>query len=161
MGTRSGTIDPTAVRVLQDVLGLDDNAVQEYLNKQSGLLGLSGRSADVRELLQFEGEGDHHASLALRTYVHTVQKAIGQMAAVLGGVDLLVFTGAVGERSNVIRERVVHNLHYLDFELDTRVNKQVTSGVAMVCISKLAHSKPVFVVPADESAQMLRRIHAL
>jgi acetate kinase len=161
MGTRSGTIDPTAVRVLQDVLGLDDNAMQEYLNKHSGLLGLSGRSADVRELLQFEREGDHHAGLALRTYVHTVQKAIGQMAAVLGGVDLLVFTGAIGERSSVIRERVVHNLQFLDFELDTHINKQATDGQVVICVSKLAHSKPIFVVPADESAQMLRRIHLL
>lgn len=161
MGTRSGTIDPTAVKVLQDVLGLDDNAVQEYLNKHSGLLGLSGRSSDIRELLQFEEEGDHHARLALRTYVHTVQKAIGQMAAVLGGADLLVFTGTVGERSASIRERIVHNLQYLDFELDGRVNKQATDGKVLVCVSKLAHSKPMFVAPADESAEMVRRVHSI
>jgi acetate kinase len=160
MATRSGTIDPTAVKVLRDALGMDDEAVQEYLNKSSGLLGLSGRSSDIRELLRFEAEGDHHAHLALQTYVHNIQKAIGQMAAVLEGVDLLVFSGTVGERSDAMRERIVRNLHYLDFMLDSKVNKQATEGEVMMCISKLAHSKPVFVVPANESAEMARRTAA-
>jgi acetate kinase len=81
------------------------------------------------------------------------------MVAALGGVDLLVFTGAVGERSGAVRARIMHNLQYLDFELDARINKQAADGKIMVCISKLAHSKPVFVVPVDESAEMVRRIH--
>jgi acetate kinase len=158
MGTRAGSIDPTAVRALQELLALDDAAMQIYLNKHSGLLGLSGRSSDIRELLQFEHEGDHYASLALKTYVYNIQKAIGQMSAVLGGVDLLAFTGTIGERSAVIRERVVHDLHYLEFFLESRVNKQVDGKEGLVCISKLAHSKPVFVVPIDESAEMARAL---
>lgn len=67
MATQSGTIDPTAVRVLQEALGLDDISMQEYLNSHSGLLGLSGRSSDLRELLRLEAEGDHRAQLALQT----------------------------------------------------------------------------------------------
>jgi len=160
METRSGAIDPTAVRVLQEIMGLDDGEMQNYLNKHSGLLGLSGRSSDVRELLQYESEGDHHASLALQTYVYSIQKAIGQMGAALGGIDLLAFTGTVGERSAAIRERIVHNLHYLDFFIDGHTNNRALGPNELTCVSKLAHSRPIFVVPLDESAEMLRQLRA-
>jgi acetate kinase len=160
MATRSGSIDVTAVRVLQEAMALDDSAMQDYLNKHSGLLGLSGRSSDLRELLQYETEGDHAAALALRTYVYSIQKAIGQMSAALGGLDLLAFTGTVGERSATIRERIVHNLHYLDFFTDTHTNNQAVAPTKLTCVSKLAHSKPIFVVPLDESAEMLRQLRA-
>lgn len=159
MSTRSGSIDPTAVRVLQAALGLDDNGMQEYLNKQSGLLGLSGISDDIRELLEHEAQGNHHASLALQTYVHTAQKAIGQMVAALGGIDMLVFTGTVGERSFIMRERIVQKLHYLDFLLDGHTNRSCAGPAELTCISRLAHSRPVFVVPAAEEAEMVSRLN--
>jgi acetate kinase len=158
MGTRSGNVDPTAVKVLQEALSLDDNAMQEYLNKQSGLLGLSGRSADIRELLQFEAEADHYAGLALRTYVYNVQKAIGQMVAALGGLDILVFTGTVGERSPVMRERILHALHYLDILVDSHANNRCLAPDNVVVISKIAHSRPVLVVPANETEEMLSHL---
>jgi acetate kinase len=161
MATRSGTIDPTAVRALQQVLGLDDEAMQEYLNKHSGLLGLSGRSSDVRDLLQFEAEGDHYAHLALQVFVYNIQKAVGQMATVLGGADILVFTGAMGERSAVIRERILHTLHFLDFMVDSHANNRCIAPQEVTLISKIAHSRPVFVIPTDEAGEMLRRIAKL
>jgi acetate kinase len=159
MSTRSGTIDFTAVRALKEAFGYDDQKVDEYLNKHGGLLGLGG-SADIRELLQREAYGDHPAHLALRTYVYSVQKAIGQMIAALGGVDEIVFTGTVGERSGPIRERITKRLHYLDFILDEQVNGEYEGTESVKCVSRLAHSKPVYVVQADEAAEMVRQVQA-
>lgn len=158
MATRSGSVDPTAVREIQLRYGMDGDSIQEYLNHQSGLLGLSGSSSDIRELLEKEAGGDHLAGLALSTYVFNVQKAIGQMTAVLGGVDLIVLTGTVGERSVQIRERIFERFEYLDFSLDKRVNKRTDSPDAPTIISKLAHSKPIYVIPADEAGQMLKAV---
>lgn len=158
MATRSGSVDPTAVRELQLRYGMDGDSIQEYLNHESGLLGLSGSSSDIRELLEKEADGDHLAGLALSTYVFNVQKAIGQMTAVLGGVDLIVLTGTVGERSVQIRERIFERFEYLDFSLDKRVNKRTDGPEGPTIISKLAHSKPVYVIPADEAGQMLKAV---
>ncbi|HUC90190.1 MAG TPA: hypothetical protein VMR45_05295 [Patescibacteria group bacterium] len=157
MSTRCGTIDPTAVRVIKETFHFDDNAIEQYLNNHSGLLGLGG-SSDIRELLRREADGDHRASLALRIYVHSVQKAIGQMTAALGGLDMLVFTATVGERSTPIRERVCRNLHYLDIFLDDGANQSCEEPENITCISRLTHSRPVYVVPADEAGEMARRI---
>ncbi len=157
MGTRCGTIDPTATRVIKETFHFDDNAIEQYLNNHSGLLGLGG-SSDIRELLRRESDGDARSSLALRTYVHAIHKAVGQMTAALGGLDMLVFTGTVGERSIPIRERVCQNLHYLDVLLDEDANKACESPEQITCISRLAHSKPVYVVPTDEAGEMARHI---
>lgn len=156
MATRSGSIDPSAVRDLQKIKGLADDEIELYLNRQSGLLGLSGLSADIRELLEHEAAGNHRAKLALATYVHAVQKAIGQMTAALGGIDMLVFAGTVGERSAPMRERICVRLGYLDITLDARANKKLGDVHEPTCISKLAHSRPVYIVPTDESAEILR-----
>ncbi|MET0779781.1 MAG: hypothetical protein ABWY71_03020 [Candidatus Saccharimonadales bacterium] len=157
MSTRSGDIDPTAVRALKDVCRLDDDGIEDYLNNHSGLLGLGG-SSDIRELLRRESDGDNRARLALATYVYSVQKAVGQMTAALGGVDALVFTGTVGERSAAVRARVTTRLHYLDFVLDGQTNQACESPEKVTVISRLAHSKPVYVLPANESGEMVQRI---
>lgn len=160
MSTRSGSIDPTAVRTLKEVCYFDDDAVEDYLNNHSGLLGLGG-SSDIRELLRRESDGDHRAHLALSTYVYSVQKAIGQMTAAMGGVDALIFTGTVGERSAVIRERVVANLDYLDFTLDNHENEACVEAASPTVISKLAHSRPILVAPAQEAAEIVRHTKKL
>jgi acetate kinase len=161
MATRSGSLDIMAAKVLQESLGLDEAGLEEYLNHHSGLLGISGVSSDIRSLLEHEGDGHHHAGLALKAYVHSIVKAIGQMTAAMGGIDVLIFTGTVGERSFVIRERVVERLHFLDFMLDGRSNKACDNPKELTCISRLAHSRPVFVVPAREEAEMLRKVSKL
>ena len=157
MATRSGSIDVTLAAVLKTELELSDIQLDAYLNEHSGLLGLSGISSDIRELLERESNGDHFARLALETYVYTVQKAIGQMTASLGGVDMLVFTGTVGERSAQIRKRVMHSFRYLDFALDQRENGQCIDPAEPVCISQLAHSRPIYVIPANEAGEIARR----
>jgi acetate kinase len=118
MSTRAGSIDHTAVQALKTALALDDTQLDDYLNTRSGLLGLGG-SDDIRTLLAREKDGDHRAELALQTYVYSIQNAIGQMTAALGGVDMLAFTGTVGERSMPIRDRITAGLHYLDLFIDT------------------------------------------
>ena len=155
MSTRSGNIDPTAVRVIKDFRHFDDDALEDYLNNHSGLLGLGG-SSDIRELLRCEEDGDNRSRIALQTYVFSIQKAVGQMASVLGGVDGLVFTGTVAERSAPIRQRVSAKLHYLDLILDSKANDACEEPKNPVSISHLAHSKPVFVVPTNESAEIAK-----
>jgi acetate kinase len=158
METRSGSLDLMAARALQKSLDLDDAGLEEYLNHQGGLLGISGVSSDVRALLAHEADGHHHAGLALKAYIHSALKAIGQMSAAMGGVDVLIFTGTVGERSFVIRERIVEKLHYLDFMIDGRSNKACDNPKELVCVSRLAHSRPIFVVPSNENTEIARQL---
>lgn len=156
MSTRSGSIDHTAVRALKDACRFDDDAAEDYLNNHSGLLGLGG-SSDIRELLKREESGDNKARLALATYTYSVRKAFGQMAAALDGVDALVFTGTVGERSAPIRKRIIERLRHLDLILDDEANHDCQTPEKLTAISRLAHSKPVFVIPAYEAAEIARR----
>lgn len=152
MSTRSGTIDPVAAKALQDALHLDDQAMLRYLHHDAGLLGLSGIGRDIRELLEQEQAGNYRAGLALRTYVHRAAQAIGGMAAVLGGVDALVFTGAVGERAAIMRRRIIAQLHYLEFELDYDKNN-LPFNADVFNIHRSGY-RPVYVVPAKEEYEM-------
>ena len=160
MSTRSGSIDPTAVSALNDVFRWNATQTENYLNNHSGLLGLGG-SSDIRELLRREADGDHRSGLALKTYIYSVQKAVGQMASALGGLDALVFTGTVSERSAPIRDRVIDRLHYLDFILERHANEGITPGEPLALISRVARSKPIYVVPTRESAEIARHVYRL
>jgi acetate kinase len=159
MSTRSGSVDPTAVRALKEVFNWNDNQVDNYLNNHSGLLGLGG-SADIRELLAREAHDDSRARLALATYVYSVQKAVGQMSAALGGLDALVFTGTVGERSAAVRERIIARLHYLDLIADEHTNPACIAPEKLTIISRIAHSKPIYVIPTAEAAEIARHVAA-
>ncbi|MBC7869048.1 acetate/propionate family kinase [Candidatus Saccharibacteria bacterium] len=156
MSSRSGNIDIAAALAIKRQLQLSDECLEEYLNKQSGLLGISGSSNDVRQLRASEDSGDERAQLALKMFVYRIQQAIGQMAASLGGVDCVVFTATIGERSTVIRQRVVEGLGFLGFELDSAVNDQTFEPTETVNIGTDA-SKPIFVISTDEAAEIARR----
>lgn len=158
MATRVGSIDPTASNMLQAQLHLNDEQMEDYLNNHSGLLGLSEASSAVNELLEHEERGNHNAHLALETYIFTIQKAIGAMAAALGGADMLVFTGTIGERSFPTRQRIIARLHYMDFVIDEEANNTCDDPHQPTLISALAKSKPMYVVPTDEAGEMIRRI---
>ena len=128
MASRVGTIDPGAVIYLSEKLGLRDGDLLNYFNKNCGLLGLSnGKSDDIRELLKLEKMGDFGARLALEVYALRVKKMIAQAAAVLGGIDCLVFAGTVGERSFPMRERICHGLDFLGIKLDPEINDKSDS----------------------------------
>jgi acetate kinase len=156
MSTRSGNIDVSAALVIKRELKLTDNGLEQYLDKQAGLLGVSGTSDDIRHLLTSEAKGDERAKLALDIFVYRIQQAIGQMSASLSGVNCLVFTGTVGERSAVIRSRILERLGYLGFECDIKVNNDTfeTTGAANLATND---SKPILVLLTDEATEIARR----
>ncbi len=122
MATRSGTIDPGILIFLLRHKGLTVNALDKALNHESGLLGISGLSSDLRQILS-ELPHNPNARLAVDVYVHYIVKTIGAMTATLGGIDALVFAAGVGERSAEIRKRVCEKLKYLGLELDRAANE--------------------------------------
>jgi acetate kinase len=122
MGTRSGSVDPGILLHLEQHLGLDSAELEHALNHESGLLGVSGVSADMREVLAAAESGNAQAKLALAIYSHRVRQAIGGLAVTMGGVDALVFTAGVGEHASQVRSTICEGLECLGLELDTKAN---------------------------------------
>jgi acetate kinase len=122
MGTRSGSIDPSIVLYVQQRYGLTAEQVEAALNHESGLLGVSGISGDMRQILDAVHAGHQRAQLALAIYTRRVRQAIGALAVTLGGVDALVFTAGVGEHAAQVREMICDGLECLGLELDAQVN---------------------------------------
>jgi acetate kinase len=122
MGTRSGAVDPGLLIYLLRYKGLDADRLDRTLNHESGLLGVSGVSSDMRLVLAAAEAGDPRARLAVEVYVHRLRQTIGAMAATLGGLDGLVFTAGVGEHSADIRRRACQDLGFLALELDHASN---------------------------------------
>jgi len=159
MGTRSGDIDPAIVAFLERVKGMKLAEIDGLLNKQSGLLGLSGKSNDVRTLLEAEAAGDKRAALALDVYCYRVRKYIGAYTAVLGDVSAVVFTAGVGENSPVMRERIVEGLRPLGYRLDGERNRQAVR-VAMD-VAEADSPIRILVVPTNEELLIARDTYAL
>ncbi len=122
MGERSGSIDPGIILTLLGTDGLSREAVSDGLYKESGLLGLSGVSADTREVIAALDAGNERAERAMAFYIHRLKWHIGALAAVLGGVDVLAFTGPVGENSVEVRRRACTGLAFLGVSLDPQAN---------------------------------------
>src|SRR5438045_4146465 len=127
MGTRSGSIDPGILTYLMRQGRLRSEEIDDVLNKESGLLGISGISRDMREILEFVKQGHSRAKLAFDIYVHRLQAGIGAMVAVLGGIDALIFSGGVGENSADVRDAACKQLAFLGLKLDDAANRQRTS----------------------------------
>lgn len=158
MATRSGTMDVSAALAIKRELNLSDEDLEEYLNKKSGLLGVSGSSNDIRELVESEKKGDERAGLALKLFVYRVQLAIGQMAASLEGAGAIVFTATIGERSFIMRERILDGLEYLGFKYDKSLNDNTYEPKSITNIAA-KDSKPILIVPTDESNEIARRVY--
>ena len=122
MGTRCGSIDPEVVIYLQEKEGLSPAQMSKVLNKQSGLLGLSCISSDGRDISAAADAGDKKAKLALKKLAYDITKSIGAYAAAMNGVDLIVFTGGIGENNTRMRRRVCENLTYLGVKFDYDAN---------------------------------------
>src|SRR5208337_3712490 len=118
MGTRSGSVDPGILTFLMRQRQLDGQEIDKLLNEKSGLLGISGLSSDMRDILAAIQKGHTRAKLAFDIYVHRLKVAIGGMAAVMGGIDALVFTAGVGENSPEIRAATCSTLEFLGLKLD-------------------------------------------
>jgi acetate kinase len=160
MATRSGAITPDAAYALQQGLKLDEQGLEQYLNAQSGLLGLSG-SNDIRELINREADGDHIAHLALTTLIHSIHKSIGAMLVAMNGADLIVFTGTVGERSAILRKRIIAHLEFADFIIDGDKNDACIEPEVLTTISQSARSRPIMVIPTNESLEIAKHTKKL
>lgn len=144
MGTRSGDLDPGVIVHLLREHGMDADAVDRLVNQQSGLLGISGATADMRELLRTRGT-DPAAARAVAMFCRSARKAIGALTAVLGGIDQLVFTGGIGERAAAVRAEICNGLSHLGVAIDPDRNT-----AAEPLISTRGASCAVRIVAADE-----------
>ncbi|WP_459187867.1 acetate kinase [Parabacteroides sp. APC149_11_2_Y6] len=148
MGTRCGDVDAGALSFIMDKEGLDAKGLSDLINKQSGVLGLSGLSSDMREIEAAVADGDKKAILALNVYNYRIKKYIGAYAAAMGGCDILVWTGGVGENQWATRREVCQNMEYMGMKLDVEKNEGMR-GEEMV-ISTPDSKVTVIVVPTDE-----------
>ena len=155
MGTRSGDLDPSVPLYLLEERGLSPTEVNDLLNKQAGLLGVSGTSADMRDLLDREPE-DGRAAEAVALFCYQAKKFLGALAAALGGLDALVFTGGIGENSATVRERICDGLEFLGIRLDPDRN-----AAHAPVISSDDASVRVRVVPTDEDLMVARHTRRL
>ncbi len=122
-GSRNGAIDPFVVPFIMDRENLSTDEIRRILTTESGLLGISGISGDVRDLEAAATAGNRRAKLAIETFCYGVKTAIGAMAAALGGVDALAFAGGIGERGDHVRRRICHGLEFLGIQLDAEKNR--------------------------------------
>jgi len=148
MGTRSGDIDAGAVTFLMDKLGLDTTGISNLLNKKSGLAGVSEASSDFRDILAAIASGNDHARLAKEMYTYRIKKYIGQYAAAMGGVDVIVFTGGAGENQWEVREGATKGLEFLGVKMDKEKNHSIRATEAI--ISEEDSPVTVCVIPTDE-----------
>ncbi len=156
MGTRCGDIDAGILAYLERSEGLTAVQSEELLNKRSGLLGLSGISSDVREVLKAADEGDPRAFLALKTYCYRVRKYIGAYVAAMGGLDVVVFTGGIGQGSAEVRALALQGLSCMGITLDEERNR-AARGFDEICRISTDDSRiTVLVVPTDEERMMAR-----
>ncbi|MFW6331312.1 MAG: acetate/propionate family kinase [Gemmatimonadota bacterium] len=156
MGTRSGDVDPAILDYIAMKEGLELRGVENLLNKQSGLLGISGLTHDMRELLEEADEHfDRRARLAIEMFCYRARKYIGSYLAAMGGAQALVFTGGIGQNASYIRAAILEGLEFLGVELDDRANAD-TRGLTPGRISRDGASLEVWVIPTDEELLIAR-----
>ena len=151
MGTRSGSIDPGVLIALQRDRGMDAKAIEDLLYRRSGLLGLSGRSSDMRELLE---SNDAASRFAVEHFCYWAARHAGSLAVALGGIDALAFTGGIGSGSAAVRERIVGHLAWLGLGVEPALNARGEGEIAA------PGSRPIAVVAADEELAIVRHVRA-
>lgn len=155
MGTRSGDVDPAILDYLGDKEGMDPDEIQRLLNKQSGLLGISGLTHDMRELLaEAEENDDRRARLAIEVFAYRARKYIGSYLAAMGGADAVVFTGGIGIHASSVRERICDGLEWMGLELDLEANEAAQGETTRITAegSRLA----AWVIPTNEELLIAR-----
>jgi acetate kinase len=155
MGTRSGSVDPSIALHVQQHHGLTAEQVETALNHESGLLGVSGISADMRQILEAAGAGHKQAQLALDIYARRVRQAIGALAVTMGGVDALVFTAGVGENASQVRQAICVGLECLGLELDERKNAECRPDAE---VSTSSSRGRILVIATREDVTMLKEV---
>ena len=159
MGTRSGDVDGGAVTFIMDKEGLAPSEMSNLLNKKSGVAGVTGVSSDMREVIAAAHEGNQRCRLALDMYAYRVKKYIGAYAAAMNGVDIILFTGGVGENQADMREAFCNGLDYLGVSLDKAKNNTVRGDEAI--ISTPDSKVTVCVIPTDEELMIAKDTMAL
>ncbi|MDX1674689.1 MAG: acetate kinase [Longimicrobiales bacterium] len=156
MGTRSGDVDPAVLDYISVKEGLDLRGVENLLNKQSGLLGISGLTNDMRELLEeAEEHYDRRARLAIEIFCYRARKYIGAYLAAMGGADAIVFTGGIGQNAPLVRASILEGLEWMGAELDDDANA-ATTGSESGRISKESSRLQAWVIPTDEELLIAR-----
>ena len=156
MGTRSGDIDPAVLEFLSHKEGMSMSEIDTLLNKQSGLLGISGLTNDMRDLLaEAKDHQDRRATLAINIFAQRVKKYIGSYLAEMNGADALIFTGGIGENAAPIRQRICANLEWLGIEIDEQLNNDKVGGKEGEINTQKSRVK-VFVIPTNEELLIAR-----
>ncbi|AXH11598.1 acetate/propionate family kinase [Halarcobacter bivalviorum] len=149
MGTRSGDIDAGVIPYLMDKKNMNSHEIVDYLNKKSGILGVSGVSSDLREVIKAAKDGDHRAKLSIDMLCNRIKKYICSYAGILEGVDAICFTAGIGENADLIREKVCSGLEFMGVEVDINKNKaKANSGIKE--IHKDTSKTKIFVIPTNE-----------
>lgn len=154
MGTRSGDLDPGVISYIMEKEHMGTKGISTLLNKFSGVLGISGISSDMREIEAGIQAENKRAILAMQTYNYRIKKYVGSYAAALGGVDILVFTGGVGENQAATRSEVCRDMTFMGIELDEELNARVRA--TEVVISKSSSRVKVVIIPTDEELTIAR-----
>jgi acetate kinase len=162
MGTRSGDVDPGLFGHLHRVLGLSTEQAESALYHRSGLAALSGRGNDLRAVEAAAGRGDSRAQLAIDVYAYRARKYVGACAAAMGGLDVLAFTGGIGENSAAMRRRICEGLEFLGLRLDEEANGRVhLEGYEAAPIHDGRFPVRVFVTQAREQWMIAQEVHRL
>lgn len=148
MGTRVGDVDPGALVFIGEKEGMSMAQLSEVINKKSGVLGVSGVSSDMREIEEAISQGNERAKLALEMYDYRIKKYVGAFTAAMGGLDLLIFTGGVGENQTTTREYVCEDMQYMGIEIDKTLNAKIHGDEAL--LSTKESKVKVVVIPTDE-----------
>ena len=141
MGTRCGDIDPSVVTYMEQKLGFHGQEMADYLNKKSGLLGISGVSSDMRDVTSAADAGNERAKLATEMLAYQIKKYVGSYAAAMGGLDCLVFTGGIGENDNRVRASVCENMGFLGISVDPAKNQQRTSDILDIAAGRFSFQR--------------------
>ena len=155
MGTRSGDIDPAVLEYIMNKTGMSIAEMLNYLNKKSGVMGVSGISSDFRDLDRGCDEGNERAQLAFDMFNYRVKKYIGSYAAVMNGVDCIVFTGGIGENSPRVRRDIMKDMEYLGVDFDFDKNATCQRGTK-VELNKPGSKVKVIVIPTNEELVIAR-----
>lgn len=154
MGTRSGDLDPAIVEFLANKYNMTLSQTMTYLNKKSGVMGLSGVSSDFRDLTAAASGGNHRAALALEVFEYSCKKYLGAYAAALGGVDCVVFTAGIGEHDHLIREHICKDMEYMGLKLDEKKNENIGDGISDVTAE--GSKVKILVIPTNEELVIAR-----
>ncbi|MBU0923475.1 acetate kinase [bacterium] len=159
MGTRAGDIDAGVIPYLMEKKGLTSNQILDYLNKKSGILGISGISSDLREVIKASKDGDMRSRITIEMLCNRIKKYLCSYAGLMGGVDAICFTAGIGENSDLIREKVCHGLEFMGIELDLDRNRVRELGNRE--ISKKDSRTKIYIIPTNEELVIAKDTYKL